>query len=177
MFRKSTISDKYGWWMGQNFCHPAGNFRHLLRTGEKWCNDLLLGGEAPSKLRLRRRGSPANQNMIVLESERIVESIRLAKRWTTHINSSRIRSTMILIQHCYTLIFVKVLMLDSMMPANLTEHAHLKYLKTTLKKCLKSKELWEQILLNRWGFNGIRVWCWWNHNPRYWGYRGVVIDM
>lgn len=57
MFRKSTISDKYGWWMGQNFCHPAGNFRHLLRTGEKWCNDLLLGGEAPSKLRLRWRGS------------------------------------------------------------------------------------------------------------------------
>lgn len=57
MFRKSTISDKYGWWMGQNFCHPVGNFRHLLRTGEKWCNDLLLGGEAPSKLRLRWRGS------------------------------------------------------------------------------------------------------------------------
>lgn len=65
MFRKSTISDKYGWWMGQNFCHPAGNFRHLLRTVEKWCNDLLLGGEAPSKLRLRWRGSQ-NRGSIVL---------------------------------------------------------------------------------------------------------------
>lgn len=69
MFRKSTISDKYGWWMGQNFCHPVGNFRHLLRTGEKWCNDLLLGGEAPSKLRLRWRGS------LVYPPEEITEFI------------------------------------------------------------------------------------------------------
>ena len=57
MLRKSTISDKYGWRMGQNFCHPDGNSRHLLRTGEKWCNDFLFGGEAPSKLWLRWRGS------------------------------------------------------------------------------------------------------------------------
>lgn len=81
MFRKSTISDKYGWWMGQNFCHPAGNFRHLLRTGEKWCNDLLLGGEAPSKLRLRWRGSrEVLSGDIEKKNERLDYEIRIDER-------------------------------------------------------------------------------------------------
>ena len=50
---------------------------------------------------------------------------------------SRILSTMMIIQNCYTLIFTKDLMLDSMMPANLTEHVRFRYLRTTSKRCLK----------------------------------------
>lgn len=92
MFRKSTISDKYGWWMGQNFCHPAGNFRHLLRTGEKWCNDLLLGGEAPSKLRLRWRGSREDNRREAYQYVLQVLQDIAAKRWIQlplHGDSSR----------------------------------------------------------------------------------------